>query len=509
MQIKGFEDVLELCDAQIVMEVNAHSICRFKTVIKEQDVNKYVRMAATREKTEITAGYEKIVLFSGFVNEVIVEQSAYSTVISVTVLSDTYLLSEKCAKRVFQDTSLTYKKVLENFKEDVELDFQNAEKTNENIDGILIQDNVSDYDFLKATAALADCGLWEIGKKLLVGSKNTNSRKIKYNYEDRTNSALNIKSIFSQNCSTVKFESLIFYQNGTVVTFENGNFDEDLSLNHIPTDEFIITKIEVYHSNMETKFKYTAMQKPDFSNDLFEGFMLTKAKVIKNTDNESLGRIQTEFLDYEDKSENKDKNYMMQCMTPYTGQFGGGIVFIPDENDTVIVGVQNRIPYVMGRIREQKLKDKCSETANKTIMIGENRYLQFDKNDNIFIENTDNVSVKLTGEEIFIKNTDDVSLKITGDEILIKDTDDTLIKLTKNDITASRKKSAITLKDDKLILNEDSDCKIEMQKNQLDLSCKSTFTMADKKAVIKSGSASVSLSSNAAEIKGSKIDLKS
>ncbi|MDO5150473.1 MAG: hypothetical protein Q4D76_13930, partial [Oscillospiraceae bacterium] len=265
MKIQGFEDVIKIKSFQIVSKINEHSLCNFCAVIDENKIGFYVNLAMNRTESEVKSE-DNILLLKGLVNEINVIYSESETNIEVTIISSSILAEENIPEkiRVFQNTSKTAKDIIDyiNNHGTYKFELKKADKLNNKIPHIVVQDNISDFEFVKNICADYNYGLIpDVSNNKIVIGESTGNLSVSID-EDYSEKIISIEGIYSRDNSSVKFRSMKKIDPGTVVCINSSgkNFSAFLNLK-----KYIITEVTVTEEYESVYFDYHAVERPDYS----------------------------------------------------------------------------------------------------------------------------------------------------------------------------------------------------------------------------------------------------
>lgn len=213
--------------------------------------------------------------------------------------------------------------------------------------------------------------------------------------------------------------------------------------------------------NGETSYSYKAYRETVAKcgkEETGEIFYVGLAKVVKNEDPENLGRIQAEFLDFED-SLPSDRTWITYLCT-FT-EDSGGVIFIPDAGETIHVFVENGICYADGCVRKTAINDQLQNIKNRTICV-RNKLFKFSDE-----------QIELTGFGYNIE-VNEKGLYVSGETIKIDAEEDKVrvrcgdsrITMDKNSIDFQSKSEAV-IKADRIRL--DGSSKISAKTSSFDV----------------------------------------
>ena len=198
------------------------------------------------------------------------------------------------------------------------------------------------------------------------------------------------------------------------------------------TREFVITGLNVRFEHETYIYSYELVENklapPEIPDAPFlEKTVRLHAKVKNAKDPANLGRIQVSFDDKFLEDMDAQNPLWIPFRAPYTGK-SGGVVFLPDEGDTVEVFFTNEEFYCTSALRENPLAEECRNVAEK--FIGNNssqrifwreKSLELHSDEYKIIMNETGIEL-IVGENSIALNKQGILLKTEGTKIsLAKD----------------------------------------------------------------------------------------
>lgn len=466
MKIKNIPETVS-AECRVVSSANAHTFAEVTSVIDEKKADEFLSLAENRQSVEIESDSGNLIL-KGFVKDVSVKSSVSETTAEIVIVSDSWKLQEQGKDRIFQNPEKTTADILKSFP-DVETGM--CDKINEPVEDIIYQYKTDDFTFIKMLASRCGCGVFVTEDGKLQFGKTNSSDSIKSNSDNYKN------SVFEKTVSVCKDNREISFV--TEKQFLNGS---EISADGV---RYTVYRTEIYDEFDETHYRYNACTNPVYDECVSSPeFLVAVAKVTDNNDSEHLGRVQVKFTEFED---NDSQKMWIPVITGFTGKDNGGLIMIPDIDDTVIVFISSEKAYVMGSMREEKLPDKCYDPIKKYIYIGKNllvaedEKISFSQGDNTGIIITDDSITAKTGDSCLTLNKENISAQL----------EKSLLSIKKDSISAQLEKSLVSVKKDSVSATQDS----------------TKLCLESKKADIKSGQSELVLDGGKTKLNGSSIDL--
>lgn len=450
MKIKNIPEVIS-AECRIVSSANAHTSAEVTSVIDEKKADEFLSLAEQRQSVEIESDSGNLLL-KGFVKDVSVKKSVAGMTAEITIVSHSWTMQEQGKDRIFQNPEKTVSDILKSFP-DVEVG--RCDKINEPVKEVIYQYHTDDFTFVKMLASRCGCGVFVTEEGKVQFGRTNSSDSIKSESDDyRT-------SVFEKTVSASKDNRGISFI--TPKQFLNGS---EVSADGM---KYTVCRTEIYDEFDETHYSYVAYTNPVYDEcPLSPLSLITVAKVTDNNDSEHFGRVQVKFTEFED---NDSQKVWIPVITGFTGKDGGGLIMIPDIDDTVIVYISGEKAYVTGSLRERKLPDKCHDPVKKYICIGQNFLVAED-------------------EKVSFSQGENTEIIITQDSIMAK-TGDSCFSMNKESISAELEKSLVSVKKDSVSATQNN----------------TKMCLESKKADIKSGQSELVLDNGKTKLNGSSIDM--
>lgn len=408
MKVTGFGDIEMFRQFTLEKAENHHDRCTFSAMVKE--FSDYRDMINTTVKVIDEERY----LMTGKVQSIDCIKGGTENIITVTICSDSIEHDRVVHTRIFQKRGQTYKDIVKNISEKLGVDTKiNKSLSEKEVEGAIVQLKETDYEFLIRMAAEG------FEASLIVDSTRENGTmytigKSEEQKDIKTEEIYAVKECKSINDTTIEMEI-----SGESECQELRKFIDVGKMVNWNNKVYIISKVIVEKINGVYRYKCECRQKDVFDLRRNRQNTLTRfqAKVADNEDPENMGRVCLDFTSSEDKIEDmtNDQKMWFDVWTPYSAKTGG-MVFIPDKDDTVDVLWDESKFYIVGCRRIQPLDQRYKNVNLK--QIGN----LFDKNicfsEEYLSISAKNTQIKISDEtiEISVPNT---KLTITGDKISI------------------------------------------------------------------------------------------
>jgi len=366
----NIDDLGILYAAELKKSVNEHSGCSVSFYIKEQNDNYYAKYSKYVGETLEVENTERLI-FVGIITNVKISKAFAALIVTVEASSKSIECDKNKKSRIFQLTEKTYKDILKNIEEgnkhyQIGSDFSEKKAVN-----TVIQNNETDFSFLKKLAKKLD---------LKVFVNDTNKNDITICIDENLNSKE--QSIAEENVITIDYE---ISEASEMINCQTNSFIDLGTTVDYRGFSYVVEKVDVKKNNDIEEYHYAFRRrllkdkKEEFSNEIVP---LGRGKVVNNDDPEKLGRIQVEYLDFEDSLDGNRE--WISYINTFTDK-NEGIVLIPGQDEIV----------------------ECIYVKGKCIAIGCNREVKYGKkceNANARVIASNGVLVELLNDRLKIKN---------------------------------------------------------------------------------------------------------
>lgn len=424
MVLYGFETYGIIKKVHITKKQGSHTIANVEIYLDDDKkllmLNKHIGQITRLED-------EKQIYLVGRITNISGSVSYNNNLINIEIISNSLQIDKEPKFRVYQSPDKTFNKVIDKIStNNFIIQILENEIKNKKISNVLLQNNETDFQFLKKVAELAGC-------KLFICDTNKNKALINIGKcINKTPKIINLELIkqinFSMNEEKITVDFLIkeYFDIGQTVTIEGY--------------DYIIDEVQIIEENKEISFYYVASKETfnKYSNNDMEIASVGLGKIVNNEDPDCLGRIQVELQDVEDC--NTSERMWIQYL-PNMTEKDNGMIFIPDVNEMVNVIFQGGSLFALGCVRKTKISNfdvnkKILNIKGKTLIFSENSLeLISDKNE-VVISN-DVTLFKNNKCEVVIK--DDVTTIKSGDtKINVGDKEIQLLSKNKVDVSGDR-----------------------------------------------------------------------
>lgn len=385
MDISGFDEyvVERIC---IFDEYDQHSKCTVDVMVDNDELQKFMSDNVVGSK-EICASIDDEIVFYGTIRNIKYSSTYLGTKVHVEANSFTDILDSEIHNRVFQNPNKTYSQINSFFSnKKVEISCVEESLDNEKVTGILIQHNETDYEFLKRIYSQRNVHLYVNDRKRTVCSVEIGEKR-------RTNR----NSLDSTDI--VKIERTLFENYEEIEVCSEKIFEVGSELDVFGNNYIIISRnIESKYEKAEATYKLIGENREIKNNCVGTTYSLGLAKVVDNASEDYLGRIQVEFIDYE--NEMCDEKIWIDYLSALTEK-GGGIVTIPDIDEIVEVIFRNGECIAIGCVRKTEL-DELVQDISKRYVLSRNCNITIDeKNINVDVDKN---KINITDEMVEISN---------------------------------------------------------------------------------------------------------
>lgn len=398
MTVYGLEHAGQIRDIEILKQVNSHSVCSVTMFL--DDSKSLFRLQHLIGKEMSVEDNERIYM-RGIVTSVSGTSGYSRTAAVVTIRSLSCKTDEMPACRIFQDTKKTYADIFQALEKKaavIQASDQNLYQKHE--PGIVCQYWETDFAFAVRIASENSCDVF-VNDTDTVCMLNIGKSTGRFEHKIENGDILSLSWSLDEQTDFMEARLRAYYELGSVIVMENQSY-------------VVISSRLLFH-NGETECSYGLRRKLSESplrHCKRQTFHVGLARVAGNEDPDSLGRIQAEFLDFEDAL--PSNRIWIPYLPPLTEK-DGGQVLIPDRGETVHVFVENGQCYADGCVRQVPFGAQSGDVNARTLSV-RNHFLTF----------TDNrVQAKSLGYELTVEEDslhigrDGVTIDITKNEVSV------------------------------------------------------------------------------------------
>lgn len=455
---------------------NAHSECKFRISVKDEEAAAYLEKVGKSFGVMLETENPAPVFF-GEIKSVTMERMVSRTCVEVYAIGDSAKIDEEKHSRIFQNPEKTFSDVLNISRlklKKCELSLA-PELAKEKYKNIILQNQETDFEFMKRLAKYARLKIW---------INDTKQGQI----------VLKIADCMEKSVCKVDRKKIISCRMGREKNFKSARLvtEEYLSLGSLiqignDSCKYLINSLELRMIHGTDKFFYELEEylpkKIEINPVPLEKTVKLKAHVTKVNDEKNFGRLQVQVDDAED--EDKEK-FWFPYRTPYSGK-EGGIVFLPDEKDAVELIFSNGEVFVCSALRANPLQKECQNVRDK--YIGNNTEQRiFWKEKSLEI-----ISVK---NKIYLDK-DKIELTVGENKILIEN----------KGITLQTKKNKILLNDSGIETQTEENFKVKSNKesgidagSKLKLLAKDSANLQGKSVTAKATGGDVNISGSSVKL---------
>lgn len=402
-------DNISLIYVKIKKEMNKHSTATVKFYLldwdKLGDINDLL-------KSNIDIVQENSLIFVGTIIDITSEFFIDKIVVEIKLNSLSFNFDKELKKRIFQSTDKKWVDIFDKIKDDKnDIEINDSGLKNKEQKSLVVQYNITDFEFLlNSVKALGfnvfidDCN--KLKATFIIGY-TADSSSIEIDKED----IYDLKISKKIDCDVVKFTCVTYVALGSQISYD-GFIYTVTKLTAIQDVDIIYYKYKLVKCNQEKFDCVDCVDCVDYVDTNF--YDLGRCEVKNRNDSENLGRLQVEFLDYEDSLTN---NRVWINYIPNLTEKDVGVLYFPDKGEIVKTLCNNNIPYIVGCIREKEINndyantdDRIIKSRDKIIGITQDK-IQIDvdktkiilENDNISIE-TDKLQEKCSDEILLDSN---------------------------------------------------------------------------------------------------------
>lgn len=416
MKISGFENVISIEKFEYCNKVDEHEMCRFVCSVREKDVDSLLDLCDSDCHIE-----DDIFKFEGHITDISLSKDISGNRLEVNIVGKTYLYDEEKHNRIFQNPEKTISDILSSSGS--MSDIKHRGKQDKVISEIIVQDNASDWEFIKYLANI-------VGEKVFSGADifiaEEGSDSVELTEEDCIDFNFSIGRKESLLCCRINQDLSI----GSIVGFNNKKFI-------IISKKYFLDKGQYY-------FEYIMCEKKETECDsVVQNGELLEAVVKDNNDPDKMGKVQVSFASDVMEDCMEDSAAWIEQESFYSTK-GYGAIFIPAIDDKVLVRIKNGKAYVLGCLRTEAFNEAYQSQDNKYILIDDKVFIEY-KLGCFAITNKDN-TVSLSDKQASIKIGDKTQILIESGKASVQ-IDRTIIEIT-GDISGSAGKITVEAKNE-------------------------------------------------------------
>ncbi|MBM7556855.1 hypothetical protein [Halanaerobacter jeridensis] len=396
----------QLYNLRIKKGINKHDRLYISGLISDKQRDKYIKSTTVGNTITVKIKGTGAVVFKGLVEEIDLTTRKNNYFIKIYGLAETYNLDIKKKSFSFQETGISYKKLINKvLKSYSEVDFKDKASEGENKENLLVQYQETDWEFLKRIASRFNTGLVPDssgegirfhfgvpkGRKTIkiedtdydVSKKLRTSQEIKENYQegvkdkDFVDYTLQIRDVKKINALAL----------GTKVQFSNQNlFVKDIALevkNGNLVGEYIMTK------------KKGLAQEEIINPNLIGLSILGQVLEVK----QDQIKVHLEI----DEEQSKSKAILFKYCTDYTSEGDTGFYTMPEKGDHVLLYVPDEYEknaVITAAVRKEiKGSDKVSDPKIKYFRTKYGKEIAFKEKEIMITGEDEHVLIKINEED--------------------------------------------------------------------------------------------------------------
>lgn len=464
MKISGFENVLQIMDFYFSAKTNEHITCYFTALVNDNDSFYETIGKECKIQGEESDCFNKSMadfLFIGLVNKI----SSYKNINGhfITVVLDGlskkfdngYIDARK--RRIFQNPEKKYNNILEAMK----LSSWQLNDDDKNYSEILVQDDKTDWAFLKDINRKYGWKLFPNPENDTVYIGNFSSNKLNNIEKDLLND-IREEVIFFNGSNYKKIHCSLnkYYKLGETVSINN--------------DSYVVGEVLIKRIKNTYEMSYQFIQYPLMTEVLKCDYIL-QAKVINNEDPEKKGKCQLEFFEDEDlycyDDIMKDKPNWIETASFFATK-NTGISFLPEKDDIVLVQIKNGKGLIITSVRKESLGDKLEDYNKKYLFFKNDRFLEFNEEEVIY--NTKKFRLSMSDKEIVLNWDNKILINLSDGQFFISNNNNVKYEITEKTFKIEANDTIFALEDEVKLksgksLQIDGNSKIEMKSSKINI----------------------------------------
>ena len=389
MKISGFENIIAIEEFEYITKVNEHERCNFVCYVKEKDVETLVDLVGSDCEYK-----NELFCFLGHIVKVMLSKDISGVRLEVNAIGNTYLYDMDKHYRIFQSSDKTLSDILSKLESMSEVKHKTEQE--ETIQEILIQENLSDWEF--AVYLAKTCGEYIFpSDKTFIGRHNSSEFTlvekdlIDYKYI----SSINGIELVCRINKNINLGDIVIYSGKKLFVSQK---------------KYILEQEQYY-------YEYYLLEIKEHNKSKICNHAFLEAIVKDNNDPDRLGRIKVSFEneDVEDCMEEDAVWIERECF--YSNK-GFGAVFIPAIQDKVIVKISDGKGIVLGSLRTEPYDEVFQNQDSKYILIDKDTFFEY-TNGSLSIVNKD-MKINLLDKKITLNIGDNTGLVIDSESMNIQ-----------------------------------------------------------------------------------------
>jgi len=436
LMVEPFEFINYL-ELECTKELNEHGVIKITGLIREENSQKYLNMAAKEIWVNVNAISENEEItrfFSGILTEIKIRKERQGCVLTIEIVTGSFLLDIEPHIRSFQSADFKYSEVIDICMVSADGICSMQEKKEEKINNLLLQYEETDWEFIKRLASYAGTVLLPDdsiqGKRVCWGYRRTNIiKKLQTdNYEviqDYEN--YKTKKVLGAD---IHYKDMISY---VVCSREIYNLGEEVQIDGM---NLVVGKIvsrlegqELYHEYLLIT-KANGINKPIYNHKI-SGVSL-KALVVSVE--KTMVKVQIE------KDENKDKcrECWLDYATVYSTPDGTGWYCMPeiaDEVRVVMPDYKEEHAYVASSIHlgsdggRTNPNEKSWKNRQKKEVLFTPESIILQNNKGMMIELSDQRGISIISDkDIIVRSDGDIQIKSNEAEVKLSAANELLMQ---------------------------------------------------------------------------------
>ena len=396
----------QLYNLRIKKGINKHDRLYISGMISDKQRDKYIKSTTVGNPITVKIKETGVVIFKGLVEEIKLTTRKNDYFIKIYGLSETYNLDIKKKSFSFQETGISYKKLINKVvKSYSKVDCKDKASEGANKENLLLQYQETDWEFLKRIASRFNTGLVpdSSGEGIRFhfgvpkGKKTVKIADIDYDVSKKLKTSQEIKENYQEGVKdkdfvdyTLQIRDVKKIQNlalGTKVQFSNQNlFVKEIGLEVKKGNlvgEYIMTK------------KKGLVQEEIINHNLIGLSILGKVLEIK----QDQIKVHLEI----DEKQSKSKAILFKYCTDYTSEGDTGFYTMPEKGDHVLLYVPDEYEknaVITAAVRKEiKGSDKVSDPKIKYFRTKYGKEIAFKEKEIMITGKDDQVLIKINEED--------------------------------------------------------------------------------------------------------------